>query len=111
MDLKDITPDNLWQTLATLAGALGAGSGGHFLAKKLIDKQQYTKIKKLEQKTDEMDVRLTRVENEVEVNFKFDKQFRDQYEKDQSILQDSLKEIKNNQKEMHKYIIELFKAK
>lgn len=83
-----------------LAAAIGIGGGSGFAAKKLTDKNQDKKISYLETKVDSMDKQLTQLKNDINTNTLFDKQFREQMEKEYSIIKDDIREVKGNLKQI-----------
>lgn len=67
--------------LGKVLTALGVGGGSGWLTKKWIDKRQNEKIQVLEDRMDSAENRIGEVEKDLEINTKFDKQFREDINK------------------------------
>ena len=79
-----------------LFGSLTLGGGGAFGVKKLTDKKQDAKIKQLENKVGDMEKEVTQLKNDISVNTMFDKQFREQVEREYTGIKEGMKEIKES---------------
>ena len=90
-----------------LAALLGIGGGSGLAGSKLmgknqdrliadIDEKQNKKIAEVEGKIADIDKALMEVKNDIATNTLFDKQFREQMEKDRQALQASMNDIKGN---------------
>lgn len=86
-----------------LLAAIGLGGGSGFLSKKLTDKNQDSKIKYLEddlrsanKKLSNMAKEIVQVQNDVKTNTLFDKQFREQTQREYSIIEKEMKDVKNS---------------
>jgi hypothetical protein len=77
-----------------LVGALGLGSGGGLVAKKLADRKQDRAIAGLKKKITSIDMDLVKVKNDIATNTLFDKQFRDQMRVDYKGIKEETSEIK-----------------
>lgn len=91
--MKDIH-DWLIKHWAELAAALGIGGGSGLAAKKLTDKKQDKKISELESKVNDMEKAITQLKNDIKTNTMFDKQFRDQMEREYNGIKEDMKEVK-----------------
>lgn len=91
MDTVLIWLGNHW---AELLAAFGVGSGGGLAAKKIADKKQDAQIATLEKNVLFMDKEITQLKNDVKTNTAFDKQFRDQVEREHSTFKEDMKEVK-----------------
>jgi len=114
MDLKELIPDmpSSWGAIiSTWLGALGLGGGGSWLGLRLIDKEQNKKIKTLEDKVENQEGRVRQLETDMLVNTKFDKEFRDQYSKDQEATLRALNRIEEAQRVTHSHIFEIASRK
>lgn len=78
-----------------IAAAIGGGSGSGVIVKKMVDKQQDISIKKLEGKVNTLNVDMARLRSDIDMNTAFDKQFREQVEREYNGLKESLSEVKN----------------
>ena len=91
---------------AELAAALGLGGGSGFLAKKITDKEQDRKISYLEDKLESMEKHLIQLENDVKTNTMFDKQFREQMEREYGIIKEGMKEVKGSLKQILGHLLD-----
>ncbi len=79
---------------AELAAALGLGGGSGLLAKKMTDKKQDKKISDLEKKVNSLNEDMLQLKNDIKTNTMFDKQFREQVEKEYNGIKEGMREIK-----------------
>lgn len=93
--MKDII-DWVIKHWAELSAALGIGGASGFTAKKLTDKKQDAKITELEKKVGQIDKSLDQLKNDIAVNTMFDKQFREQVEREYNGIKESMTEIKSS---------------
>lgn len=91
---------------AELTTALGVGGGGGFVAKKITDRKQDKKISYLEDKLNSMDKQLIQLENDVKTNTMFDKQFRDQMEREYNVIKEGMKGVKDDLKQILGHLLD-----
>ena len=84
-----------WGSVLT---ALGAGGGGGFLGKKLIDKKQDKELAKL-------DKRVSDVEQELKINTMEDKQFRSEFKEHKEDMKTFMTEIRGDVKEITRHLL------
>lgn len=88
-----------WAEILTF---LGFGSGGVAAGKHLVDKEQDKRIGDLEKVTQEL-------KNQLELNTRFDKQFREEFKEFKTDTKDELKGIREEQTSSFNQIIEILK--
>ena len=77
-----------------VAAYIGIGGGSGIAAKKFTDKKQDTKIGGLENKILAIDKELIKIKGDIEKNTQFDKQFREQTEKEYHGIKKDMDDIK-----------------
>lgn len=88
-----------------LAAALGVGGGGGLIGKKLTDSTQDKKIKEMETILNLHDKKISKMALDIDINSRFDEQFREQVDKDRTQILETLKEIKASQSQMIDHLL------
>lgn len=88
-----------------LAAAFGIGGGSGFAAKKFADRKQIENIDVLEKNVKAMNEEISQLKHDVVVNTMFDKQFRDQVEKDYHAIKDDMKEVKRSLEQILNHLL------
>ena len=99
----------LTQNWPELAAALGLGAGSGLATKKLADKEQDKKIQTLQDRLDELDKRTNQLENDVVTNTMFDKQLRQQMEREYSAIQGEISEVKGRLEQILNHLLNMKK--
>jgi chromosome segregation ATPase len=103
----------------SILGFLGVGGGGHAIGKKLADKKHDTEIKTLKEQFNEISKKFDDVNQEVKtlekdinslnrdvaINTAYDKQFREQMEKQHSGFREDLKEVKGSLQQILNHLL------
>ena len=90
---------------AELTAALGTGGAGALGAKKLADRKQDDKINELQKKINALEKEMAQLKNDISTNTMFDKQFREQVEKDYKGIKNEMGEIKDRLNQILEHLL------